>query len=67
MSSRTSPNVNNSLLIFSFLSCFVKRNISMGTWEHIKMQTSPSITPWVLLLEEIPQNTHRNKKGVVDT
>jgi hypothetical protein len=26
---------------------------------------SPNITPWVLLLGEIPKNTHRNKKGVV--
>jgi hypothetical protein len=26
---------------------------------------SPNITPWVLLLGEIPKNAHKNKKGVV--
>jgi hypothetical protein len=37
MSTRTSPNVNNSLLIFSLLSCFVKKKYfygNMGTYKN---------------------------------
>jgi len=33
----------------------------MRTWEHIKLGSSQAR----VLLGEIPQNTHRNKKGVV--
>jgi hypothetical protein len=37
----------------------------MGTWEHIKLRELPwHNTLRVLLLGEIPQNTHRNKNGV---
>jgi hypothetical protein len=39
---------------------------SMGTWEHIKLGELPRHnTLRVPLLGEIPQNTHRNKKGLV--
>jgi hypothetical protein len=35
----------------------------MGTWEHIKMGGAPQHNALgFLLLGEIPQNTHRNKK-----
>jgi hypothetical protein len=39
----------------------------MGTWEHMKVGSSPSkkVLIRVLLLGEIAQNTHRNEKGVV--
>jgi hypothetical protein len=39
----------------------------MGTWEHIKIGGAPHHNALgVLLLGEIPQNTHRNlKKGVI--
>jgi hypothetical protein len=39
----------------------------MGTWEHIKLGELPlhNTIGFVLLLGEIPQNTHRNKKGVL--
>jgi len=37
----------------------------MGTWEHIKLGELPRHnTLGVLLLGEIPQNRHRNEKGV---
>ncbi len=54
MSTRISPYVNNSLFISQFLSCFVKRNISMGAWEHIK-------------LGELPQHNSRRRNIFMGT
>ncbi len=38
----------------------------MGTWEHMKLRELPQPNGLGFFpLEEISQNTHRNKKGVV--
>jgi hypothetical protein len=39
----------------------------MGSWEHIKLVELPvhNALGFFEGLEEIPQNTHRNKNGVV--
>jgi len=37
----------------------------MGMWEHIKLGELHWHNALVFLLGEIPQNTQRNKKGVV--
>jgi hypothetical protein len=66
---RTSPYVNNSLSI-SFASFSFRKN-EKNSWEHGNMGTYRiGELPWHNTLGffywgEIPQNTHRNKKGVV--
>jgi hypothetical protein len=57
-------NINNYLR--NFFVSFIKINISIRTWELHKIGgVALAYHPRVLLLEEIPQNTHTNKMGVV--
>ncbi len=52
-------------LSFYFLVLW-NRNISLGTWEHIKLgELTQHNALGFFCWGEIPQNTHRNQKGVV--
>jgi hypothetical protein len=64
---RNLPLCNHlSPFVSSLLSHFVKKKYLHGSMRTYNIVgRSPNITPWVLLLGEIPKNTHRNKKGVV--
>jgi hypothetical protein len=65
-STETSPYVNNSLFISLLLSHFAKKKNYIGTWEcgNIKnWKRSPRCNALGLLLGQICENTHRNKKG----
>jgi hypothetical protein len=62
----TSPHINNSLFISWLFSCSIKKKYfhrNVGTYKI--GGAPPAKCCGVLLLGEIPQNTQRNKKGVV--
>jgi hypothetical protein len=61
----TSPYVNNSLSISSLLSRFVGKNYFHGNVRTYEIGELSGIMPEGSSAGEIPQNTHRNKKGVV--